>query len=926
MSTKGPGFVGRKREIEMIESSIDAFGSLQICLIHGKGGVGKTRLLQEVHARSASSQRVLNNRVRVTGLIDLADTALRIPLSLEYMIGSQLGREFFQKFNSVRDDYTRWQLMDVSQATLEQQLEFGYRTFLDEYNNLTSESRCVLLVDTIDAPVLGTELLDHFVERILSSLHNTAVIMAGRECKSLLCHFPVALESSTHLLELGGFSAEEAQEYFCGTTMGRSIGPDLQAKIQFLANGKPIIIALAIAWLERDVPLPQLEELSLQQLQALPQEELLKLRDGFEDALVRQVLGLGEEIHPIITEMAHMERRFDAKLLAFLEGITAEESQALIAQLSEFPFVKQLPGEVHLLHDEMRKLVQGKVWPFIDPLGTQRKNLSLRAIEFYSEELGALEDELEHLTAEIQQYQSDGQVSAALEKARLHSSLQRERWILSAERLFYALKASPELGAKQFLEEFASATAGFLLNYSDLLVGEVLPFLPSVPDKLRFEIALQVSSYLRSVGQVDAAVKLLKDLGEEYLDGGYNEAQILRVLAACDRDIRQPEAGLLKLEQALELCEQHDVGMLVPQIENQLGLLHKDLGNLDQAIEYFQSSLRHAKTEGQRVLKASAMDNLGYVLSLAGDHDSAVAYCQAAIEIRKSLGQVRAVAMSHATLGSIYRHQGKYDQSYHHYRQALDMFEANNDKVWISTVLMERGSGKGREFEEIWYGLEERSGADYNRLRHLLLEAVDDLEKGIAIAQVYNQREVPWATHELGHVYWELRDLNKAEKLWGESLELALESHDMLLILENLVGFAELDYDRELYSRIPEHYQKLVPYDNEASRRDHMYLWARITKLLGHAACTLGDYDAALQWYCEAYPHLAQHGGWGRYRFEIDLKALGERIDALPSEQALRWCKTLRECWLEMGLPPQVWRQLQPFLIALETKAEARAP
>lgn len=923
MSTKDPIFVGREREVETIKSSIEAFGSLRIYLIHGEGGIGKTRLLQEVYARIVSNQLILNKRVRVTGLIDLADTALRIPLNLEYTVGSQLGREFFQRFSSVRDDYTRWQLMDVSQATLEQQLELGYRTFLEEYNSLSSKSRCVVLVDTVDAPVLGTELLDHFVERILPSLHNTAVIMAGRECKSLLRRFPADLKSSIHFLELEGFSAEEAQEYFYGTPTGRSIPPDLQAKIQFLVNGKPIMIALAIAWLERDVPFPQLEELSLQQLQVLPQEELLKLRDSFEDALVRQVLELGEEIHPIITEMAHLKRRFDAELLAFLEGMSAEKSQALIAQLSELPFVKQMPREVHLLHDEMQKLVQDKVWPLIDPLGTQRKNLSLRAVEFYSEKLRVLEDELKHLTTEIQQYQSDGQMLVALEKARLHSSLQREKWILSAERLFYGLKASPELGAKQFLEEFTSATTGFLLNYSDLLVGEILPFLPSLPNEFRFETVLQVSSYLRSVGQVDAAIKLLKDLGEEYLDGGYNEVQILRVLAACDRDIRQPEAGLLKLKRALELCEQHHIDMLVPQIENQLGLLHRDLGNLDQAISHFQSSLRHAKTEDQRALQASAMDNLGYVLSLAGDHDSAVAYCQAAIEIRKSLGQVRAVAMSHATLGSIYRHQGKYDQSYHHYQKALDMFEANNDKVWVSTVLMERGSGKGREFEEVWYALSE---ADYNRLRHLLLEAVEDLEKGIAIAQVYNRREVPRAMHELGHVYWELRDLDKAEKLWTESLELARESHDALLVLENLIGFAELDYDRGLYSRIIEYYEKLAPYDSEASRRDHRYLWARITKLLGHAAYALGNYDAALQWYYEAYPQLAEHGGWGRYRFEIDLKALGERIDALPSERALRWCKTLRECWLETSLPLQVWRQLHPFLIASEIKGEARAP
>ncbi len=46
-------FIGRKSELEKIRSLAESWGTTKVCFVEGDGGIGKTRLLQEVKKRAS---------------------------------------------------------------------------------------------------------------------------------------------------------------------------------------------------------------------------------------------------------------------------------------------------------------------------------------------------------------------------------------------------------------------------------------------------------------------------------------------------------------------------------------------------------------------------------------------------------------------------------------------------------------------------------------------------------------------------------------------------------------------------------------------------------------------------------------------------------------------------------------------------------
>ena len=68
----------------------------------------------------------------------------------------------------------------------------------------------------------------------------------------------------------------------------------------------------------RELPLPEITEKSLNELQALNKNDFKKLKENFEKALVKNILNFTEPIHKAILLMAVIRRSFDAEMLSFL--------------------------------------------------------------------------------------------------------------------------------------------------------------------------------------------------------------------------------------------------------------------------------------------------------------------------------------------------------------------------------------------------------------------------------------------------------------------------------------------------------------------------------------------------------------------------------------------------------------------------------
>ena len=75
-------FIGREKELGLVEDLLTApWGSRQALLVHGLGGVGKTRLLREIYRRRDEYAQRLEKPLLFTRIIDFDDVSVRLPWS-----------------------------------------------------------------------------------------------------------------------------------------------------------------------------------------------------------------------------------------------------------------------------------------------------------------------------------------------------------------------------------------------------------------------------------------------------------------------------------------------------------------------------------------------------------------------------------------------------------------------------------------------------------------------------------------------------------------------------------------------------------------------------------------------------------------------------------------------------------------------------
>ena len=82
-------FIGREFELTQIDSWINEKGTYRVICVTGEGGIGKTRLLQEIH-------RLYNQKKKdliVTRILDFDDRILHSATSLGFTMSQALVQE-----------------------------------------------------------------------------------------------------------------------------------------------------------------------------------------------------------------------------------------------------------------------------------------------------------------------------------------------------------------------------------------------------------------------------------------------------------------------------------------------------------------------------------------------------------------------------------------------------------------------------------------------------------------------------------------------------------------------------------------------------------------------------------------------------------------------------------------------------------------
>jgi serine phosphatase RsbU (regulator of sigma subunit) len=189
---------------------------------------------------------------------------------------------------------------------------------------------------------------------------------------------------------------------------------------------------------------------------------------------------------------------------------------------------------------------------------------------------------------------------------------------------------------------------------------------------------------------------------------------------------------------------------------NNKGLIVKDQGNIEKALEHYHNALKTYEELNDKSGIAAALNNIGYIYDDQGQAEKALEYYFQSLEIEEELGNKSGIATSYNNIASIYRRQGKGEQALEYQKKSLIIEEETGNQSGIATSLNNIGltyDNNGEKEEALAY-------------YHKSLKISKDIgDKSGAVTSLGN----------IGSIYFELNQLEKSATYLNEAFEFAKE-------------------------------------------------------------------------------------------------------------------------------------------------------
>lgn len=629
-------------------------------------------------------------------------------------------------------------------TSLKEQQDLLRKRFLEGCQVLGEQSeRLVVVLDTAERLIYETDRIQQqldlgkgsmdvrtwLLEKWLPAMRNAVILVCGRPREKAREPFAADLKVAVLACDdtvfkappLEDFTLDETMQYIDAVretaeedknlqAMQRldAISPDSRRVIHTLTGGRPITLALIVDYYLVTERLLDELKVSMEELEALGEEEIERRREKVKIEIVRLFREIGRPADQAIVNLAWAPMGMDADLLSRVAEIEPVKAQRILDTLSDprrgLSFVKIRPTDKRaFLHDEMYKLMQDYVLSMMPG----------RAGEVYDKILAYYEEEIlekEEMVQDLHLQQSGrprfdergvpvGVTKTEVDVAQLAAAL-AELDDLRVEEVFYRLRHDPLDGFAQYCEYAEAAITSNNDNLDTQLRDQMLTFMRD-----RFKEADEVSGLRREAVERDSAlrwgwrsvyaanaddayrlVNYLRNEEPDFLKAGGKlalaELDIIEGWAAgfSGTDIPETE-GRLKAAvttllhfQPTSDFDRLRLAVLLAQAYMVLGYLLRVQGHFEAASKIYRSALplwRDLKREADH---AEVLNNLAWAYAESGNFRRALRCCGSGLDLREKLGYRYLIALSYNTLGLI---EIKNDQPHRglvHCEQALTMF------------------------------------------------------------------------------------------------------------------------------------------------------------------------------------------------------------------------------------------------------------
>jgi hypothetical protein len=454
----------------------------------------------------------------------------------------------------------------------------------------------------------------------------------------------------------------------------------LSKNLSIICNGEPLYLGLTDLYFNvlPNLPIPEFVFYKTKKIR----DNIDYYRGEYEKMLLNiflepQIYGENREY---IYQMAFFELRYDEKIMKFInEFQSIEEASEKLNKIKLGFFLKHRTGQVHVLHDVLRKIINEKIWPQIDEKEPKkRKKYSRQIREYYDKEMLRLENTISELE----------KINDIKSNYKKHILKQRI-YAYNYEKFFY--------NSKYYTE--------------------------TIDHNLHSEISKNRENDIPAIDNIINIIKNRFNTANEDEKNSNNfielEYQYTRYLGKKGGDNNRTEAIEI-LERLIEInkgFKTKDKKFKMIFYYQTLGYIHFEQDAIIEAKKYFEdadkltesSELSDHKEIHSRKLYNKM--NFGQLYTQEGDLEKAIENYNKALEIAFTQNKDVYEAYIDVLLGNVYRYRGDLIEAEYHYNKADSIFKDKNHKageyftlIFKATLMSKKGFFKEAEkkfFEKI---------------------------------------------------------------------------------------------------------------------------------------------------------------------------------------------------------------------------------